>query len=355
MNENAMNAVKQTGCLTIAEIAPGKWPDICAQFSDLSFEQCLTYSQAAADRVGAVPLYLGMYDRAGNLVAAISFRLKTIPVLNKGIAWAPAGPMIHRKDGPAVTADRVREVLETLTHQFDKIGHILRLRFPVVAPDMGEAIAEHAKALGYIASARAHSYRSVIVDCSADEDMLMRQLHGKWRNLLRKAMKSDCTLHTAPLVQQSVRFDRMYREVQSAKGFQPDITPDFYYELTGPDFQHEVLFARDGNDDVAGMTIGVTGQNAVYLFGATTQRGRQLNAGYFLMWEAILACKRKGVRWLDLGGIDPTSNPEVTRFKLRTGGTDVVAPGPFEYRPRGLSAGLILLAERAYSKLKSKR
>ncbi|UWQ16058.1 GNAT family N-acetyltransferase (plasmid) [Aliiroseovarius sp. M344] len=350
-----MNTDEQTGGLTIAEIAPGKWPDICAQFSDLSFEQSLTYSQAAVDRVGAVALYLGVYNRTGNLVAAVGFRLKTIPGLGKGIAWAPAGPMIYRQGEPAVTACRVHEILESLTRHFDKTGHVLRLRFPVVAPDMGEAIAEHASTLGYTHTARAHSYRSVIVDCSADEDMLMRQLHGKWRNLLRKAMKSDCTLHTAPLIQESARFDRMYREVQSVKGFQPDIPPDFYYDLTGPDFQHDVLIARVGDDDVAGMTIGLTGTNAVYLFGATTHRGRQLNAGYFLMWQAVLACKRKGVRWLDLGGIDPTSNPEVTRFKLRTGGVDVVAPGPFEYRPGGLSTGLILLAEHAYSKLKGKR
>ena len=350
-----MTKTQQPNHLTVSEVTPSEWPAICMKFSDLSFEQSLTYSQAAASRVGATARYLALNDAKGQLVAAVGLRIKTIPVLGKGIAWAPAGPLLHRLNAPPVDAEMTHAVLTALKHYFDTCGHVLRLRFPVVAPHMFEATDQGASDLGYVATNRAHSYRSVIIDCTASEEDLMRNLHGKWRNLLRKAMKSDIELEISPLTDVHARFDKMYHEVQSAKGFQPDIPPSFYYDLTGPDFRHDVLIAQENGEDIAGMTIGMTGQNAVYLFGATTQRGRSLNAGYFQMWQAILFCKREGIRWFDLGGIDTTSNPEVTRFKFRTGGLEVTAPGPYEYRPRKPATALILLVEQAYAKLKGKR
>ena len=44
---------------------------------------------------------------------------------------------------------------------------------------------------------------------------------------------------------------------------------------------------------------------------------------------------------VDLGGIDPDANPDVTRFKRRTGGLELAAPGPFEARPARMLSGLI--------------
>lgn len=71
---------------------------------------------------------------------------------------------------------------------------------------------------------------------------------------------------------------------------------------------------------------------------------RTLN-GYFVMWNAILMGLAEGMDTFDLGGIDEDSNPDVTRFKRRSGGEEILAPGPFQAQPKGPAAHLILGGE----------
>jgi len=193
----------------------------------------------------------------------------------------------------------------------------------------------------------------VLIDPDQNEDRLMKGLHGKWRNPLRNALKAELQLETGPIHALSDRFSRLYEPVRDAKGFQPDIPPEFYYQLAGPDFDHDVLIARKDGEDVGAMTIGVSGPNATYLFGATSDAGRRLNAGHYLMWQAMLYCRDRGLKCFDLGGIDAEANPSVTRFKQRTGGADRTAAGPYESRPNGAGTALITLAETLHRKLKS--
>ena len=80
-----------------------------------------------------------------------------------------------------------------------------------------------------------------------------------------------------------------------------------------------------------------------------------MNAGHFVMWQAILHGRAEGFTTLDLGGIDPEANPTVARFKQRTGGADVQAPGPWEYRPPGLRPALVGLAETLHRRWISRR
>jgi len=82
-----------------------------------------------------------------------------------------------------------------------------------------------------------------------------------------------------------------------------------------------------------------------YLFGGTPEAGRRLNAGYFVMWNAILIGLAEGMDSFDLGGINEERNPDVTRFKRRTGGAEMLAPGPFQVQPAGPVPRLILMAE----------
>lgn len=326
-----------------------EWPALSTAFQDLTYEQSLTYARAAAKRIGATTEIVALYDPQETLVAAACLRIKRVPVLNRGVAWVAAGPLTLSKGLPAPDADTICSILSGLRNYAHSAGHILRLRFPVHTSPSVDAVAR----AGFTPTERAATYRTVLIDPDQEDDILMRTLHGKWRNPLRNALKAGLELETGPIIDLSERFSRLYEQVRSAKGFQPDIPPEFYYALSGPDFDHDVLIARKDGEDIGAMTIGVSGPNATYLFGATSEAGRRLNAGHYLMWQAILYCRKRGVKCFDLGGIDAEANPSVTRFKLRTGGTDVTAAGPYEARPNGLGAGLIGLAETLHKKLKS--
>ena len=341
--------------LSLSAVAPENWPTINGVFRDLTYEQSLTYAQAAAARIGAQAQFVRLNDKHGNTVAAACFRIKRIPVLNRGVAWIAAGPLTCRHDQPAPPApDELQAILAALRSHAHKAGHVLRLRFPAPALHDTETLNALAAHEGYATTDHTPSYRTVLIDLKADEDALMAALHGKWRNPLRNALKSGLELEIGSIAALSKRFHRLYKEVQAVKGFQPNIPPEFYYPLSGPDFDHKVLIARKDGQDIGAMTIGHSGTNAVYLFGATSEAGRHLNAGHYLMWQAMLHCRARSAKYFDLGGIDPDTNPSVTRFKQRTGGVDVTAPGPYETWPKGPVGQLIGLAETLHGRLKGR-
>jgi lipid II:glycine glycyltransferase (peptidoglycan interpeptide bridge formation enzyme) len=143
----------------------------------------------------------------------------------------------------------------------------------------------------------------------------------------------------------------MFDAVQAAKGFSPDITPAFHFALNSPDYAVETLIAVKDGRDVAGIVTGRAGGCTTYLFGATVDAGRPVRAGYFLTWEAIRHAVAQGQAWYDMGGIDAATNPDVTRFKERMNGVALLAE-PFEARPAGLRAGLVLAAEALRARLK---
>lgn len=341
--------------LTARVVAPADWPGLSATFRDLTFEQSLTYARAAAERIGAQAQFIALFDPDEQPVAAACLRIKNVPGLGRGIAWVAAGPMMQQQDRPDPGPDEIRAILAALRAHAQETGHILRLRLPAVMQQEVTVIDQLATAEGFQPTDRSAPYRTVIVDCTQDEEALMRGLHGKWRNPLRNALKAGLELECLPIADCSERFHALYQEVQAAKGFAPDIPPEFYYGLEGPDFDHEVLIARKDGADIGAMTIGQAGRTSVYLFGATAEAGRRLNAGHYLMWQAILHSRKQGMKCFDLGGIDPETNPSVTRFKLRTGGAEIAAPGPYEFRPAGLSSALIGAAETLHARMKAKK
>lgn len=340
--------------LVLRPVSEEDWPEVARRFTDLTFEQSLTYGQAAAARIGGAAEFVALNDAQGLTVAAACIRIKCVPGMKRGIAWIASGPLTERQGVPDPKPEELRALLVALAAHVHRAGHILRLRLPAIAghnPPELDALAADA---GFLPTDRAPGYHSVAIDLAQDEEALMAALHGKWRNPLRNVLKAGLEVDRAPIAELADRFHVLYQEVQQAKGFRPDIPPEFFYPLKGPDFDHEVLIARKDGTDLAGITLGRVGATATYLFGATTDAGRKLNAGHFLMWQAILRCRLLNLRWFDLGGIDMNDNPSVARFKLRTGGREVKAAGPYEARPPGLAPTLIARAESLHRRLKGK-
>ena len=198
--------------LSINTIAPDTWPEISARFRDLTYEQSLTYAQPAAERIGAQAEFVTLTDETGELRSAACLRIKQVPGLGRGIAWIASGPLVCPKDQPEPDADRLRAVFAALGQHAQKTGNTLRLRF--AAPSGLEAglVDQVAAGEGFGITPKAGSYRTVLIDCTPDEEALMAALHGKWRNPLRNALKAGMELDYLPLADCTDRFERLYRE-----------------------------------------------------------------------------------------------------------------------------------------------
>lgn len=337
--------------LQVRSVNATDWSGLAAGFRDMGFEQSLAYARAAAARVGA-GLDLLAVEAAGVPVAAAAVRVKRVPGLGCGIAWIPAGPLVLPQSGPAPDAAMLGAVLAAFRDRIARDqGHVLRLRLSGLALQDPATFRAIAGGAGLATTARARPYRSSAIDLTRGTEALMADLAGKWRTDLRFALKSGLVLERAQGPALEARFLAMFDAVQATKGFRPDIPPVFHFALPGADYWVETLIAVKDGQDVAGIVTGRAGRTTTYLFGATVEAGRPLRAGYFLTWEAIVQAAAEGQAWYDMGGIDAAANPDVARFKERMNGVPLLAE-PFEARPGGIRAGVVLAVEALRARLK---
>jgi lipid II:glycine glycyltransferase (peptidoglycan interpeptide bridge formation enzyme) len=84
-----------------------------------------------------------------------------------------------------------------------------------------------------------------------------------------------------------------------------------------------------GRDRVAGMMFLIHGEAATYQVGWNGDVGREQNAHNLILWRAIEELRERGVRQLDLGGVNTTRSAGIARFKMGTGGQVLTCAGTF--------------------------
>ena len=179
------------------------------------------------------------------------------------------------------------------------------------------------------------TYETVWLDLTHSETVLRSRLKSKWRNQLNKgertkiAVKFDWSGVTAD------RFLRQYGVDLSTKKYRGRNPKFIKEEITAAFHFREVVIGwafHPGSEKVpiAAVLIFVHGRSASYRSGWTTDIGRASNAHNVLLWEASKMLKDKGLRFFDLGGVEPMTAEGLTHFKHGMGGEDFQTPGIFK-------------------------
>src|SRR5947209_10342897 len=112
------------------------------------------------------------------------------------------------------------------------------------------------------------------------------------------------------------------------------------WNLFVPHKQARLFLAEYDGQLLAGIFVGLFAQQAIYLYGASSNEQRQLMPNHLLQWEAIRWAKQEGATRYDLWGISETDDGDdalagVSRFKLGWGGELARFVGNYEhiYRP----------------------
>ena len=195
------------------------------------------------------------------------------------------------------------------------------LRFMVVTPD--ETLSED---LGLPRFRRVMTgYSTVLLDISQPLDVLRANLDSRWRQPLSHAESAGLNVQrmgTNPGQYRWLLDAEMQQRAERNIDGMPLVWFERYAESRKQPSRNLLSLRADmARDRLAGMMFLIHGQAATYQVGWTTQAGRETNAHHLMLWRGIEALQERGVRLLDLGGINTQRSAGVARFKMATGGT----------------------------------
>lgn len=278
-----------------------------------SLPQAWAYGAAKADssgwRVSRAVIY-----RDEEPIALVQVLQRRIAGLIK-VARINRGPICLR---PLQAAER-RAIWERLA----RLGNLRRGRIVIVAPELGldgQSVALLVRVGFRQFSPRA--WESAWIDLGLESEVLRKRLSGKWRNMLVSAERAGLKLEKGSSEQLFGWMMDRYQDLLLEKDFTgvPIGVVVALRRHLNDQSRLMILRAMAEGEPVAGICLVCHGASATYLIGWNGHEGRALKANQYLLWQAILTLKERGIRWFDLGGISRDRNPGITAFKLGLNG-----------------------------------
>ena len=167
-------------------------------------------------------------------------------------------------------------------------------------------------------------YATVTLDLSRPLDQLRAGFDGKWRNRLVAAEAAGLSVQRLGANPAQLRWlldeEDAMREHRGVQGLPAGFIER--YMQARKSAAHTVLTLRADHEGerVAAMMFLLHGSAATYQVGWSNDTGRRLNAHNLVLWQAMQALQQRGVRQLDLVGVNTQRSAGIARFKLGTGG-----------------------------------
>lgn len=283
-----------------------QWTALLGRATLPTLEQCWAYG-AAIESVSPYRAHRGVAWQDGRPVALVQlFARRVGPVT---IAKILRGPLALEPLDPPAALAMLRPI--AASWRIRRLRPLFWLPEPPADAPAMRLLGKRPMVVGN-ATAR--------LDLDADEQVLRDRLDGKWRNQLTRAERSALrvqTDHGGRMMEWLAAQHEAFRRAGRHRG-PSDRELRALVGAMRPREDALVLTAFDRARPVAGILVAVHGRGATYHVAWTGDEGRRLCAHNLLLWHAVLALRRRGVAFLDLGGLDARA-PGVARFKLGLG------------------------------------
>ena len=272
------------------------------------------------------------------------------------VGYLPRGPVLAAPDG---------ELARRLFRAVDEVAVRHGALCLIVEPEAPLPFTGRYRDAGFVRGPEHIQPERTVKVPLLDDEGLLAQMHPKMRYNVRLAQRRGVVARRAePDASGLSTFHGLMADTAARNAYAihaPDYYGDFL-RLFGDDAV--LLFAVIDGLPVATVIAARFGDEAQYMYGASSTRHRAHGAGFFLQFEAMRWARERGCRRYDLWGIpakDPPSTEDAggerlagTRgddwrglyeFKVRFGGEVVSYPPALERRYRPL---LATLARRLY-------
>ena len=176
-------------------------------------------------------------------------------------------------------------------------------------------------------------YSTVLIDLTQTSEQLRAAMEGRWRNRLVAAERSglDIIQTGANPAQYGwlLEEEQTQRKSKSFYGLPLEFVERYINARAQTTKTTLILHAELNQERVAAMLFLIHGSAATYHVGWSNEVGRDTNAHNLLLWRAFEALRERGVRTLDMGGINTRQLAGISRFKIGAGGRVVTYAGTF--------------------------
>jgi hypothetical protein len=314
----------------VDRVSREEWALILEQFHDATIYQSFSYGNVRWGEENVSRLVLKLDGEAVGLAQLRIFRPKW---LKFGIAYLAWGPLTERR-GYGMSREVALRMARCLLAEYSRKRKLHLCVVPNAfagsarAASMESGFRQFTRGLIF----RNKPYRTCVLDLSPSLEDLRKGFDRKWRNQLTRAVKNNLNVVAGSENDEFGKFCSIYAQMRKRKAFKTNVDiADFCktQKDLGPSQRMRVFLCEESGVPVAGLVASILGGTAIYMLGATTETGLRLKASYLLQWELIRWLKENGIRWYDLGGIDPENNPGVYHFKKGLSGVEVTQVYPF--------------------------
>jgi lipid II:glycine glycyltransferase (peptidoglycan interpeptide bridge formation enzyme) len=210
--------------------------------------------------------------------------------------------------------------------------NVLRLVPNLPADDAASAAVAMLGEAGFDLVSGVPPYRTFRVDTHDNEEGIRARLRKSFRRDLKKAEETGLQIEHSHSEEAGRILESLYRILLDRKHFK-GLDPQEFTQIQPALPEAEKLtfvVARLGGEPVAVLLSSNLGDTGIVLLAASNDRGLECGASYVIWYQALLAARKAGMTWCDLGGIDPEANPSVYQFKSRLGGDEIASIGAFE-------------------------
>jgi hypothetical protein len=197
------------------------------------------------------------------------------------------------------------------------------------------ANAELLRGKRYVQTARELPARTRIIGIPEDPEEHLMALPGDARYRIRRARRNGVEVQrlssgSPDMDNKMGEFLKLLKVTAERHGFYT--APEEFYRNVVRDLCAHLLLAYHEGTLVAAIIVATFGEEAYYLFGASTTEKGNLHAPYLVQWEAMEVARRQGCSRYDMWGIASQPSPRTRgfiQFKQKFGGTVEEYPGAY--------------------------
>jgi lipid II:glycine glycyltransferase (peptidoglycan interpeptide bridge formation enzyme) len=237
------------------------------------------------------------------------------------IALCTRGPVWHKSLTPEQESTAYKAIKKSLP--------LTGIRFMVVTPEVPEGQVHGLSPMRRIMSGMS----TVMLDLTPSLADLRAQLDRRWRHRLVGGEASEMVIQRVGTNAGQYRWlldaEMQQRTDKKLDGLPVPFFDQYVQSRKQPAKNILTLRADLGRDRIAAMMFLIHGYAATYYVGWTSDKGREMHAHNLILWKGIEELRSRGIRLLDLGGVNTIRSAGIARFKMSTGGKVLTLAGSY--------------------------